>query len=155
MKKILLVAFFSVIAVTTCYIPTRATLINPKPAIDPTTNTITKEQAIKNALAEFKSLSRKERNMRFKEAKAVLKKYKAAKRAGDTTDADTKTILMVVLSIILPPLAVYLKQNATDGKFVLDLILALVGIIGFLTLPILGWLLWLAAIVYALIVVVG
>lgn len=152
MKKILSVTLLSAIFATICYTPTQATLITSK--ADPTTTTITKEEAIKNALAEFKSLSRKERNVRFKEAKAALKQYKAARKAGNTTDTDTKTILMVVLAILLPPLAVYLKQNATDGKFMLDLLLALVGIIGILTIPILGWLLWLAAVVYALIVII-
>lgn len=152
MKKILSVTLLSVIFATICYTPAQATLITSK--ADPSTTTITEEEAIKNALAEFKNLSRKERNVRFKEAKAALKQYKAARKAGDTTDTDAKTILMVVLAILLPPLAVYLKQNATDGKFILDLLLALVGIIGILTIPVLGWLLWLAAIVYALIVVI-
>lgn len=98
-----------------------------------TVDTIT----LKSALLEFKSLNRQERKARIKEAKATLKEYKAQKASG--TQADTNTILLVILAILLPPLAVYLHENAINGKFWLSLLLTL--------------LFWIPGVIYALIVV--
>lgn len=92
-----------------------------------------------NALAEFKSLSHKEKKFRIKESKALLKQYKAEKKAGASTD--TNTLLLVILAILLPPLAVYLHEDAINTKFWIDLILTL--------------LFFLPGIIYALIVILG
>jgi uncharacterized membrane protein YqaE (UPF0057 family) len=92
-----------------------------------------------NALAEFKNLSHKEKKFRIKESKALLKQYKAEKKAGSSTD--TNTLLLVILAILLPPLAVYLHENAINTKFWIDLILTL--------------LFFLPGIIYALIVILG
>jgi|YelNatPaOPRAMG01_1025707.scaffolds.fasta_scaffold00150_74 uncharacterized membrane protein YqaE (UPF0057 family) len=94
---------------------------------------------LKNALAEYKSLSRKEKKFRIKESKALLKEYKAQKKAGTSTD--TNTLLLVILAILLPPLAVYLHENAINTKFWIDLLLTL--------------LFFLPGIIYALIVILG
>jgi uncharacterized membrane protein YqaE (UPF0057 family) len=92
-----------------------------------------------NALTEFKNLSHKEKKFRIKESKALLKQYKAEKKAGSSTD--TNTLLLVILAILLPPLAVYLHENAINTKFWIDLILTL--------------LFFLPGIIYALIVILG
>jgi uncharacterized membrane protein YqaE (UPF0057 family) len=94
--------------------------------------------SIKSAMAEFKSLSRKEKKERLKDVKKELKAYKAAKKSGD---ASTNTILLAILAIILPPLAVYLHQGEINKKFWIDLILTLIF--------------WLPGIIYALIVIFG
>jgi uncharacterized membrane protein YqaE (UPF0057 family) len=94
---------------------------------------------LKNALAEYKSLSRKEKKFRIKESKALLKEYRAQKKAGTSTD--TNTLLLVILAILLPPLAVYLHENAINTKFWIDLLLTL--------------LFFLPGIIYALIVILG
>ncbi|TAH10979.1 MAG: YqaE/Pmp3 family membrane protein [Sphingobacteriia bacterium] len=65
-----------------------------------------------------------------------MKEYKAQKAAGD---ASTNTVLLAILAIILPPLAVYLHENAVNGKFWLSILLTL--------------LFWIPGVIYALIVV--
>jgi uncharacterized membrane protein YqaE (UPF0057 family) len=154
MKKILFMTIVSAAIAVASYTPIQASLVVPTSGTSPKVATITKEEAMKNALKEFKSLSRKERNARLKEAKAVLKKYKADKKAGNSS-TDANTVLLVILAILLPPLAVYLKEKAANGKFILDLILWLAFAIGIFAFPILGWICALAAFIYALVVVLS
>ncbi len=94
---------------------------------------------VKSALAEFKSLSKKERKSRIKEARKEVKEFKKAKRAGG--EASTNTLLLVILAILLPPLAVYLHQGEINSKFWISLLLTL--------------LFWLPGVIYALIVILG
>jgi len=100
-----------------------------------TVNTI----ALKSSMLEFKSLSKKERKARIKEAKLAIKDFKAQKSSG--TESSNNNILLVILAILLPPLAVYLHENEINGKFWLDVILTL--------------LLYIPGMVYALIVVLS
>jgi uncharacterized membrane protein YqaE (UPF0057 family) len=95
------------------------------------------EKAVNAALEEFNSLSRRERKMRMREAKKLLKETKAAQKSGQRADDDT--VLLAILAILLPPLAVYLKENAITTKFWISLILTL--------------LFWIPGVVYALLVV--
>ncbi|MGG9963578.1 YqaE/Pmp3 family membrane protein [Ferruginibacter sp. SUN106] len=95
--------------------------------------------SLKSAMADFKSLSHKEKKERFKDVKKELKAYKAAKKSGGETS--TNTLLLVILAIILPPLAVYLHQGEINSKFWIDLLLTL--------------LFWLPGVIYALIVILG
>ena len=95
------------------------------------------EDNVGNALNEFKSLSRKERKSRIKEVKKMVSQYKADKRAGKSSD--DRIILLVILAILLPPLAVYLKEEEINTKFWISLILTL--------------LFWIPGVVYALLVV--
>ncbi|MEI9958955.1 MAG: YqaE/Pmp3 family membrane protein [Ferruginibacter sp.] len=78
--------------------------------------------SVKNAMAEFKSLSRKDKKERFKLVKKEMKAYKTSKRNGE---GSTDTLLLVILAILLPPLAVYLKEGVINKKFWIDLILTL------------------------------
>ncbi|WP_276503319.1 YqaE/Pmp3 family membrane protein [Terrimonas pollutisoli] len=94
---------------------------------------------VKAALGEFKSLSKKERKSRIKDAKKEVKAYKAAKKAG--SEPSTNTLLLVILAILLPPLAVYLHQGEINTKFWISLLLTL--------------LFWLPGVIYALIVILG
>jgi uncharacterized membrane protein YqaE (UPF0057 family) len=112
-------------AVTT---PVSAPTTEPEPAV------------VKAALEEFKSLSRKERKMRVKEAKKTIKQFKANKRAGMAAPSDN-TVLLVILAILLPPLAVYLHQGEINTKFWISILLTL--------------LFWLPGVVYALIIILG
>ncbi len=94
---------------------------------------------VKAAIAEFKSLSKKERKVMAKESKKELKAYKAAKKAGK--EPSTNTLLLVILAILLPPLAVYLHEGVINSKFWISLLLTL--------------LFWLPGVIYALIVILG
>ena len=94
---------------------------------------------VKAAIAEFKSLSKKERKVIVKESKKELKAYKSAKKAGK--EPSTNTLLLVILAILLPPLAVYLHQGEINSKFWISLLLTL--------------LFWLPGVIYALIIILG
>lgn len=107
--------------------PASAPATEPDPAV------------VKAAVEEFKSLSRKERKMRVKEAKKAIKQFKADKRAGK--EPSDNTVLLVILAILLPPLAVYLHQGEINTKFWISLLLTL--------------LFWLPGVIYALIVILG
>ena len=110
----------------------------PVTAVDTTGNTETVDAlTLRNAMHEFSSLSRQERKSRIKDAKAYLKEYKAQKAVKG--DSDTNTLLMVLLAILLPPVAVYIHENAFNGKFWLSILLTL--------------LFWIPGVIYALIVV--
>ncbi|TAH03521.1 MAG: YqaE/Pmp3 family membrane protein [Sphingobacteriales bacterium] len=79
--------------------------------------------------------------MRIKEAKKELKKYKASKKDGNTSKKETDQTLLIILCILLPPLAVYLKEEEINSKFWISLLLTL--------------LFWLPGVIYALLVVLG
>jgi len=96
-------------------------------------------KTVNEALASFKSLSKREKREKVKDVKKVLRDFKAAKKAG--AEPSTNTLLLVILAILLPPLAVYLHEGALNSRFWLSLILTL--------------LFWLPGVIYALIVVLG
>lgn len=108
-------------------LPSATNNANPDPA------------TVKAAIENFKSLPRKERKERVKLAKKEIKAFNAAKKAGK--EADTNTLLLVILAILLPPLAVYLHQGEINNKFWISLLLTL--------------LFWLPGVIYALIVILG
>jgi uncharacterized membrane protein YqaE (UPF0057 family) len=118
--------------------------------IVPTASTDPDPAAVKAAIEEFKSLSRKEKKLKLRELKKELAVLKASREQG--YEADTNTILLVILAILLPPLAVYLHQGEINTKFWIALILWLLG------WAIAGpwsWFGLLPAIIYALIVILG
>ena len=93
--------------------------------------------AAKAAVAEFKSLSKKERKARIKSAKAELKKAKSNMNAEPVTN----TLLLVIIAILLPPLAVYLHQGEINSKFWISLLLTL--------------LFYVPGLIYSLVVILG
>lgn len=105
---------------------------------------------VKAAVREFKALSKKEKKTRIKQAKQALKDFKKERRKGNDPDVDT--LLLVIIAILIPPLAVYLHQGETNQKFWITTLLFVLGILGAFLL---SWLLILASIIYALIVILG
>lgn len=93
--------------------------------------------SVKDALKEFKSITRTEKKERIKAVKTSLKEYKANKKAGN--EPSTNQLLMVILAILLPPLAVYLHEGVINNKFWISLLLTLIF--------------WLPGVIYALLVV--
>ena len=67
--------------------------------------------------------------------------------------ASDRTILLVVLAIFIAPLAVYLYDNAATTRFIIVLVLWLLGVFGFYF--IFFWFALLAAIIYAILIVTG
>jgi uncharacterized membrane protein YqaE (UPF0057 family) len=101
-------------------------------------------ETVNSALDEFKNLSKAEKKSRLKEAKKAFKEYKKKKKEG-MMDEDARLILLVILAIILPPLAVFLKEEEFNYKTALALLLCLLAIISFV------W--WILPVLYALLVV--
>jgi uncharacterized membrane protein YqaE (UPF0057 family) len=105
---------------------------------------------IRAAIKAFNALPKKEKKAKIKEARKAIKEFKQQKKRG--MDPSTDTLLLVIIAIFIPPLAVYLHQGETNNKFWITTLLFVVGIIaGF----IFSWLLILASIIYALIVILG
>ncbi len=105
---------------------------------------------VKAAIEELRNLPKKQKKQKIKEVRTVIREYKAVKKAGQETD--TNTLLLAILAIFLPPLAVYLHQGEANTKFWITLLLFTLGIIGAFTI---GWYLFLASVIYALIVILG
>lgn len=127
----------AVIALTTISSPVLATtVVEPVPVSVPGSTEPTPAE-VKAAMENFRALPRKERKDRIKEAKKMMKEYRADKRAGKA--AETDQVLLAILAILLPPLAVYLKEGEINSKFWISLILTL--------------LFWIPGVVYALLVV--
>lgn len=145
MRKLILPLFFilSVLAGTQ-----KAAAVSVVPSTEP----LTEEQkaVAKSAFEELKSLPKKERMSKLKQARQAIRDYKAAKKAGK--DVDTNTLILVILAILLPPLAVYLHEQEVNSKFWITLLLFLLGLAGAFLF---SWLLIFAAVVYALLVVIG
>lgn len=70
--------------------------------------------------------------------------------SAGAADSDVMLIVLVILAIIIPPLAVYLKEGLT-ARFWLILILSILGG-GFFFYPVIGGL-WLVAVILALLIV--
>ncbi|WP_240966289.1 YqaE/Pmp3 family membrane protein [Pseudoflavitalea sp. G-6-1-2] len=138
MKKLNTRLFAFLLLTLTISSPVLATvMVEPVPVSVPASKEPTPEE-VKAALESFKALPRKERKERMRDAKKLMKEYRADKRAGKSTD-ETNQVLLAILAILLPPLAVYLKEGQINGKFWLSLVLTL--------------LFWIPGVVYALLVV--
>ncbi len=135
MRKVLLLSFAIVIFTSNSVFVNAAVIVpsSSTPASEPSPD------EVKSAMADFKTLSKKERKTRFKEVRNELKEFKKAKKKGFA--ASDNTVLLAILAILLPPLAVYLHQGEINKKFWISLLLTL--------------LFWLPGIIYALIVVLG
>lgn len=132
-----------VLMIVTSILPASAASISePVPATSGKSSTPDKE-TVEAAMKEFRELSRREKKAKFKEVKKAIKEYKAQKKMR--ADSDVELLLLVILAILLPPLAVFLKEGQITVKFWISLILSL--------LVLLLWPLWLIAVAYALLVV--
>ena len=81
------------------------------------------------------------------------KKVNLRKKMQKAPAGDVELILLVILALIIPPLAVYLYEGATQ-RFWIDLILALIGFgVGFWLFGGLGWICALVSVIYALLIV--
>ena len=133
MKKITTRFLTLLVMVSLCSSPVLAASL-------PSDNTAKTEPApatVTTAVEEFRNLSKHERKSRIKEVKKLLKEHKADKRTGRA--AETDIVLLAILAILLPPLAVYLKEEEINSRFWISLILTL--------------LFWIPGVIFALLVV--
>jgi uncharacterized membrane protein YqaE (UPF0057 family) len=98
------------------------------------------EATVKSALHEFQNLSAKEKKARLKDAKKVLKQMKAQKSKAADPIVDNQ-LLLVIITILLPPLGVYLHEGEINTRFWISLLLTL--------------LFYIPGLIYSLIVVLG
>lgn len=96
------------------------------------------EATVQSALNDFRNLSPKERKERLKDAKKVVKQMKAQKGADPIVD---NQLLLVIITILLPPLGVYLHEGEINTRFWISLLLTL--------------LFYIPGLIYSLIVVLG
>ena len=111
-----------------------------------------KRAAIKKEIQLLASASRLNKESHVFPVKKVsqFKALSLAPNKKDASDADVKLVLLVILAIFVPPLAIYLKDNkAVSNWFWITLILCLVSLLGFY-LFVYGSLLWLVAVIIAL-----
>ncbi len=100
------------------------------------------EKFVKMSVKDYETLTGKKLTLLQKAGFKVKQKIMARELRRDAENTtSTNTLLLVILAIILPPLAVYLHENAFNGKFWLDLVLTL--------------LFYVPGLVYALIVVLA
>lgn len=121
-----------------------AAAVSPEPAIG----------SVQEAMKEFSTLSNHEKRSRLREMKRAIKDFKAQKKAG--SDVSANTLLLVLLAILIPPVAVYLHEGATNNRFWISVLLTILGLILFGSIG--GGILFLGtlpAIIYALIVILG
>ncbi|MCR9290532.1 MAG: YqaE/Pmp3 family membrane protein [Bacteroidetes bacterium] len=107
-------------------------------AVSTTTTTSTAKISKEEANKEWQSLSKKEQRIQKKEARKKLKKSLKDLRKGETDDT---LILLAILSVLLPPLAMYLHEGDVTNRFWLSLVLTILG--------------FLPGVVYTLIVILG
>jgi uncharacterized membrane protein YqaE (UPF0057 family) len=101
----------------------------------PVDDSVTTAVNVNEAVDAFKSLSRKERKDRVKDAKAALKAWK------QNGENDTNMLLLVIVTILLPPLGVALYEKKITTKFWISLLLTL--------------LFYLPGLIYSLLVIFG
>ena len=116
-----------------------AALVAPSSSVPAATASRPDPSTVKSAIDEFRSLSRKERKTRIKDAKKELRKYKAARKRGVNTDIEPW--VLIVLAILLPPLAVYLYEDEINWKFWVSILLTI--------------LFWIPGVVFAFLVIFG
>lgn len=97
------------------------------------------------------SVPAKTESMHFKELKASNLAIRRLAPNNDV-DPDVMLVILVVLAILIPPLAVYLKAKAVNKWFLVTLILCLLSLLGAWWFYYVG-ILWLAAVVIALLYV--
>lgn len=95
--------------------------------------------AFVKAVQEFRQLSRAEKKARVLEVRKITKSFNTGFNGGQEVDAELT--LLVILAVLLPPLAVYLKEGEINSRFWISLLLTL--------------LFWLPGMIYSLLVVLN
>lgn len=128
--------------VTMCFGSLPAAIVvpaTPASSSDVTATTPTEAEALAAAREYRESL----KEMSGKERRELKREQRKAVKAAltDYQDADTNTILLVILAILLPPVAVLVHQGELNSKFWIALLLTL--------------LFYLPGLIYALLVIFG
>lgn len=105
---------------------------------------------------DAKTTTTRQRKQREHEFYIPMKEKRQEMKAAASSSDTGMLILLVILCFIIPPLAVFIFEGATS-RFWIDLVLTILGFgIGFWLIGgSLGWLCALAAVIYALLIVLG
>lgn len=124
----LTLAFSMFLSSASAISPVRPTSGEPDPTV------------VRSAIETFNQLSKKEKNNRFKQVKKAVKNFKEA-NAGKGQAAEINMLLLILITILIPPLGVYLHQGEINTKFWISLVLTL--------------LFYFPGLIYSLIVILG
>ena len=113
--------------------------------------------ALEILVSEASNVTLSAETIESKEVISEMSQKKISSKLVDTkpapVDDTAMLIILVILAILIPPLAVFIYEQATS-RFWIDLILAILGFgVGFWLLGGLGFLCGLAAVIYALLIV--
>ncbi len=129
--------------VTLTFGTSRAAIVTPA-TVTPAAETVAENTATEaEALAAAREYRESLKAMSGKERRQLKREQRKAVKAAinDAQDADTNTILLVILAILLPPVAVLVHQGEINSKFWIALLLTL--------------LFYLPGLIYALLVIFG
>lgn len=113
-------------------IPNALSAVGTTKANSPEAISLEKSNSV--AKKEWKELSRQEKSAKKQEIRKAVKAFKA----GDISE---NTLLLVIITILLPPLGMYLYEGEINGRFWLSLLLTL--------------LFYLPGLIYTLVIILG
>lgn len=132
--RILLFSFVLSLVVTSV-----GAVVNPTPPVTPTPDPTEIEATTKEYRESLREMSRKERReLKREQTKAVKQAIQDHKNSADS---DINLLLLVIITILIPPLGVFLHQGEINSKFWLSLLLTI--------------LFFVPGLIYSLIVVLG
>lgn len=108
---------------------------------------------------KWEEMSRKEKRETRKSLKEKIRDVKDHIKSSEesTMSNDAKLILSIIIALFIPPLGVFLAFEAINEKFWISLLLTVASIIVvgglFFAVHNLSYLLWLAAVIYSIIVI--
>lgn len=119
-----LVLTFIVALLFTLATPVRAIGVMPAPAVD-TEETVAAAKAEHKAMLEAMSPKQRRQYQRAQrqEVKSAIKAHKQAQKNG--TAVDDSNLLIIIITILIPPLGVALYEGGITGKFWISLLLTL------------------------------
>jgi uncharacterized membrane protein YqaE (UPF0057 family) len=125
-----------VLAISIGMFQSSANAISPlnKPVGDPD------PAVVKAAVESFNKLSKKAKTERIKEVKKAIQQFKATHK-GQGEAAEINLLLLILITILIPPLGVYLHEGEINTRFWISLILTL--------------LFYFPGLIYSLIVILG
>lgn len=134
----------------------------PAPEATPSTSTTKSEEKLiapEETNRSWDEMSRKEKRETRKSLREKIKDVKDQIKSSEksTMSSDAKLILSIIIALFIPPLGVFLAFEAINDKFWISLILTIASIIVvgglFFAVHNLSYLLWLAAVIYSIIVI--
>ncbi len=81
-------------------------------------------EVLEKAKSDWNKMTKKEQRLKKKEIRKGLKQAIKDHRSGA---ADEDTLLLVIITILIPPLGMYLYEDEINNRFWLSLVLTILG----------------------------